>query len=438
MYDMIEDNRGFIWISSDEDIYRFDPQNKTFLIPNQSMKIDMGYSIVGFCKEDGTLFTASASMFYEINTNSFNGNPNIPKIVFSNFKVMERDTVFEKNLNDLSSIKLPHDKNFITVEFAALNFSHSENNQYAYKLDGIDKDWVMNGNKNFASYSNLAPGNYLFHVKASNNTGLWNDAGKTLLIIISPAWWQTWWFKLTLTVIVTAIIILLIRLYIIRKVYKQKAELKRQLDIIAERERITADLHDDVGATLSSIYIYGDLANTVWDEQPGQSKEMVSKMSSQSKELMAKMSDIVWSLKSPEEEKNSFLLKLKNYSQDLLAGKGIAAHFAIDETLDLKMTNPLVRKNLLLIAKEAINNIAKYSGATEAFITLSQQEGEAELTIRDNGKGFDKTLLVHGNGLGNIEQRCRQLNGTCMIESGPGNGVTITCRFPIAIISHRT
>jgi signal transduction histidine kinase len=159
-------------------------------------------------------------------------------------------------------------------------------------------------------------------------------------------------------------------------------------------------------------------------------------MSSQSKELMSKMSDIVWSLRSPEEEKNSFLLKLKNYSQELLAGKGISANFAIDKALDIKMTNPLARKNLLLIAREAINNIAKYSGATDTFISFDQQWEEARLTIRDNGKGFDKTIVTQGNGLGNIEQRCRQLNGTCMIGSAPGKGVHITCSFPIAIISH--
>jgi signal transduction histidine kinase len=217
---------------------------------------------------------------------------------------------------------------------------------------------------------------------------------------------------------------------------RQKEKAEKQLAVQTERERIIADLHDDVGATLSSINIYGELANTVWDEQPEQSKEMVSKISGQSKELMTKMSDIVWSLKSPLEEKNSFLLKMKNYCQDLLAGKGIAAGFDIDEKLDIAMTNPLARKNLLLIAKEAINNIAKYSGATEAFITLNQQESNAQLIIRDNGKGFDKTLIVPGNGLGNIEQRCRQLNGTCIIESAPGKGVIIICCFPIAIISH--
>ncbi|MBK9570935.1 MAG: hypothetical protein IPO53_14190 [Chitinophagaceae bacterium] len=202
------------------------------------------------------------------------------------------------------------------------------------------------------------------------------------------------------------------------------------------KERITADLHDDVGATLSSMHIYGDLAGSVWDTQPQQSREMVNKISDQSKELMTTMSDIVWSLKSPADEKNGFALRLKNYSQDLLSGKGIITSFEIDNAIAEQMTNPVARKNLLLIAKEAINNIAKYSAATQVIIKLYRKDKELFLTLNDNGKGFDKDQILFGNGLNNIESRCRQLNGTCAIETGPQAGVFIACRFPIAIISH--
>ncbi|MBK8141132.1 MAG: hypothetical protein IPK57_08970 [Chitinophagaceae bacterium] len=89
-----------------------------------------------------------------------------------------------------------------------------------------------------------------------------------------------------------------------------------------------------------------------------------------------------------------------------------------------------------MIAKEAINNIAKYSDATAAAISLQQQEEEMLLIVSDNGKGFDKAKAGNGNGLGNIEQRCRQLDGNCSIDTMAGQGVKIHCRFPLAIISH--
>ncbi len=219
-----------------------------------------------------------------------------------------------------------------------------------------------------------------------------------------------------------------------RQKNKLAAELKQARDM--ERERIIADLHDDVGATLSSMHIYGDLANTVWDTQPQQSKEMVGKISSQSKELMARMSDIVWSLKPAGEEKNTLIVRLKNYTQDLLAGKGITASFNIDEAIATAIVNPLARKNILLIAKEAINNIAKYSQARQAVFNLKKENENIQFIISDDGKGYDKANVKSGNGIGNIEQRCTQLNGSCDITTAPAKGVTITCTFPLTIISH--
>ncbi len=212
--------------------------------------------------------------------------------------------------------------------------------------------------------------------------------------------------------------------------------LRKELDIKNWQNEVSRDLHDDIGATLSSMHIFGDLAQNIWDTQPHKSKEMIGKISKQSKELIQRMGDVVWSLKPAEEEKNSVGLRLRNYSQELLSAKNISTHFEIDEALVQKIISPLVRKNLLLIAKEAMNNIAKYSGATEAFIIFNQQADKVQLTIRDNGKGFDKTSTVYGNGLGNMEQRCKQLNGTFSVQSKSGQGVCIECIFQIAIISH--
>ena len=212
--------------------------------------------------------------------------------------------------------------------------------------------------------------------------------------------------------------------------------LRKELDIKNWQNEVSRDLHDDIGATLSSMHIYGDLAQNIWDAQPGKSREMVGKISEQSKELIQRMGDVVWSLKSPEEEKNSLGLRLRNYSQELLSGKSITTHFEIDEVLAQKIISPLVRKDILLIAKEGMNNIAKYSRAAEAFIKFNQNGDCVQLTIRDNGKGFDKLLVGYGNGLGNIEQRCKQLKGTFSVQSKPGQGVSIICSFPIAIISH--
>jgi signal transduction histidine kinase len=224
-----------------------------------------------------------------------------------------------------------------------------------------------------------------------------------------------------------------------RKFRKQniaKMEIERRQARETERERITADLHDDIGATLSSMKIYGELADQVWQNKPELSKEMVRKISSSSKDLLDRMSDIVWSLKTADDEKNTIEARLKNYCNELLLPKNILCEFTIDEKLAVSVNNPEVRKNILLIAKEALNNIAKYSGATKAVISFIAPNEKAILTIMDNGKGIDIEKVKFGNGLQNIKKRCEFLGGVFYINTPENGGTCINCDFPIAIISH--
>lgn len=211
---------------------------------------------------------------------------------------------------------------------------------------------------------------------------------------------------------------------------------KRQLREIELRQKISRDLHDDIGATLSSIQIYGELAHQSLEKKPEQSKDMLDHITAQTRELMSRMGDVIWSMKPGADDKHSLVSRLRNYGNELLAPKEIRCSFDIDEDLAKKITDPLVRKNLLLIIKEAMNNMAKYSGATEASVILKQEAGTLMLLISDNGSGFPADASKAGNGLENMCLRSRQLGGECTIHSFPGKGVQIECRFPVAIISH--
>lgn len=232
---------------------------------------------------------------------------------------------------------------------------------------------------------------------------------------------------------------LVILLLLLSVIFFNRLKLKKQLEqhkaVTNERQRIITDLHDDVGATLSSMHIYGGLAENVWHTQPVASKEMVAKITQQSRDLMTRMGDIIWSMKPADEEKYTLEARLKNYCNELLSPKNISCYFSIDEKLAASITHPEARKNILLIAKEAINNVSKYSAARRVYISLLSKENNIILSVTDDGKGFDTAITTLGNGLHNIQQRCKQLNGLYNITSG-AEGTSITCTFPIAIISH--
>ncbi|MFN8249895.1 MAG: sensor histidine kinase [Ferruginibacter sp.] len=236
--------------------------------------------------------------------------------------------------------------------------------------------------------------------------------------------------RLILALVALASMIILFFLY---RRYQRKQ--LREMEI---RNRISRDLHDDIGATLSSIKIYGELADSTLEKDTMQSKKMIGEITGQAKELMSRMGDVIWSMKPVDEEKNTFSNRLKNFSNELLTPKGIECEFDIDEKLSQQVTDPVARKNILLIIKEAMNNIAKYSGAKHCKISLRESGSAAILLITDDGRGIDMENTTRGNGLDNMKERAESLGGKFEVKSSPGTGVAIQCKFPIAIFSHST
>lgn len=150
---------------------------------------------------------------------------------------------------------------------------------------------------------------------------------------------------------------------------------------------------------------------------------------------MENMSDIVWAINTGNHSQMSLEDKLKNYGYELLTPLGIQCLYHIDKEAEKKLMNIEVRKNVLLIAKEAMNNIAKYSNATEAHFHLTMENGYLKLYMSDNGRGFTPDVKGKGNGLLNMQHRAESLAGEFKLESIPGHGTTIRCRFPVHAIS---
>jgi signal transduction histidine kinase len=210
----------------------------------------------------------------------------------------------------------------------------------------------------------------------------------------------------------------------------------QKISLFKTRQKISQDLHDDIGSSLSSIQIFSELAHTHWHTKPVETKSSVSKIASISKDLMQQMSDIVWSMKPTNEEKNFFTGRVKNFVADFLAPMQILSTIEIDELLTQKIINPHTRRSILLIIKEALNNIAKYSKAKNCSITFIKVKNIIQLIIKDDGVGFELWKYHKGNGLLNIENRCKELGGNCVIETSPANGVTIICNLPMTIFSY--
>ena len=190
---IMEDEAGNLWISSSKGISKFNPNTLEIRNYNKSDGLlNDDFDKVSFCDcRSGEMVFGGKSGFTIFHPDSLHDNPYIPPVYVTDFKILNKPVQLDTTISEKKHITLSHHQNVFSFEFAALNYIHPEKNQYHYKMEGFDADWIGAGKRNYASYSNLSPGDYVFHVKASNNDGVWNNEGAAIRITITPPWWRT-------------------------------------------------------------------------------------------------------------------------------------------------------------------------------------------------------------------------------------------------------
>jgi signal transduction histidine kinase len=216
--------------------------------------------------------------------------------------------------------------------------------------------------------------------------------------------------------------------------YRYKA--RQKLQIVQLQNKISQDLHDDVGSSLSSLQVYSTVAVQLMESQPAKAKEMLEKIAVQSKILMENIGDIVWSMKPGNEQQIQLNAKIKNFVSDVLSAANINYAINIDDGAEALIKNITAKKNILLIIKEAVNNTVKYSNASDVAVSIKKIEEHICVQVADNGKGFDAAAeKIKGDGLSNMQKRTEELQGIFEITSSPGKGTTVSALLPIPIIS---
>jgi signal transduction histidine kinase len=220
----------------------------------------------------------------------------------------------------------------------------------------------------------------------------------------------------------TALIIIVVAAY-----NHRITQLKKMTEV---RLRISRDLHDDIGSTLSSISLMSKMAsgNGSAKAKPDEVFATIGTASSQAMDLM---SDIVWSVNPENDKMTNVISRIREYGSSMLEAADIS--FRIEAGADLERMNlPMEkRKDVYLIYKEAVNNLAKYSQATEALVKLSCEKELLTLQVKDNGRGFDMRSVHSGNGLKNMEARAARLKAAFKITSAQGNGTSMTLTLPL-------
>ncbi len=234
---IIEDNQHNLWLSTNNGLCKFNPKKNTFRnydISDGLQSNEFNYS--AFLKSSkGELYFGGLNGFNIFNPSEIADNAHIPPVYITDFLIFNKPqnllckgSPLQKDISETCQITLSYKQSVFSFEFAALNFTSANKNQYAYKLEGFEDNWNYIGNRRIATYTNINPGEYVFRVKASNNDRIWNEAGDYISIKITPPFWQTWWFKMLSVIAVLAIVYSIYRIRV-RSIKKQKENLEQQV-----------------------------------------------------------------------------------------------------------------------------------------------------------------------------------------------------------------
>ncbi|MES1215322.1 MAG: two-component regulator propeller domain-containing protein, partial [Bacteroidota bacterium] len=287
--------------------------------------------------------------------------------------------------NSPDKLSLSYDLNHLTFHFSAIDWSAPDKIKYSYRMVGLDEKWSKPSEETIADYRNLSYDKYQFQVKAIGQSQVWT-APFTYQFTILPAWWQTWWFRTLIIMSALVLVFFLGRFIYYYQLRKEKIALEKQLAVQYERQRISTEMHDDIGAGLSGVRLLTEMTKSKLKDTEATSE--MDKIYQSVGDISSKMKEVIWSLNAENDDMASLISFIQKQARDLLQ------NYPGDFTMEIPEKIPEIdisgeaRRNIYLAVKEALHNIIKHSGAGKIDLTISCNEKMIIITVSDNGKGF--------------------------------------------------
>jgi two-component sensor histidine kinase len=311
----------------------------------------------------------------------------------------------------------------VEITFTTPQLSSPENVRFRYRLSGLDEEWHDAGRQRTAVFPGLPAGHYRFEAMATEADGSWT-APVALALVLHPHFWETGWFYGGCVLAAC-----LGGGAVVGAVFKARMERQRAVD--AERERIAKDLHDDLGASLTQIAIFSELAQADL-AQPEQAAVHMERVFQTARSSARALDEIVWASNPAHDSLESFVAYVSKVAQDFVAAAGLKFRMEAPKPLPSAVLPAVTRHHLLLVTKEALHNVAKHARASKVRLRIAVDAGIFGLSIEDDGCGFSgPSSDVGADGLRNMERRVKHLGGVFECKSAPGEGTTITMRVPI-------
>jgi len=453
VFAILEDNKGNFWMSCNRGIYRVSRQELNDFAEGKirsitsvvygtkdglgTLECNGGRQPSSLKTRDNKLWFPTMAGVAVINPSALQINLQPPPVIIEKFRSGNETIDFP------SSVEIAPNQDHFEIRYTAPSFVKPEYVKFRYKLEGLDTEWVEAGPRRVVNYSYVPPGEYTFTVLAANSDGVWNQLGERIRIKVIPHWWEIWWVQalvvtsLMVGVVVAGIVIHKRRTAQLKKAKAMQEDFSRQLieSQESERKRIASELHDGLGQDLLVVKnsaLFGlNMATDI-----SVAKKHLDEISTMISEALEDVREITQDLRPYHLDRLGLKAALEFMIEKISSSSEIRFSSEID-TVDGLM--PIeAEMHLYRIVQEGVNNIVKHSGAIEAKVKLKRDGCSLQLSIEDNGKGFNSSLngatgpLTRGFGLNSISERVRILGGQELIHSTRGRGtmITVTIMLP--------
>jgi ligand-binding sensor domain-containing protein/two-component sensor histidine kinase len=410
------DSSGNIWLATRQGllVYRKNFKNpEHFTVADGLIKNDMDGHLI--CLANDKIVFGSPDYLTVFDAKQLLAKPGkVPNLVLTEALANGKNIVTDAG----TKMAFNHSVNNFIFKWAVTDYNNPLKNNYYYELKGIDTGWRYAGNRGSVEFANLSPGNYILLLKGVNSNGINSNKIITIQFEIKRPFWKSAWFLFLCVLMIASVFYFLYR-------YRLSQVLKLQ----TLRNKISLDLHDDIGSTLSSISIMSETAIRQNRENPA--KELLEEIKENSILLMERMDDIVWSINTKNDSLETLLIRIKDFATKLFEAREINYQINMAENMKEVKVSMEFRQHIYLILKEAINNLVKYAQCSKAEISADYHQSLLNILIKDNGIGFDTESEPAGNGLLNIKKRAQAIKARLEIFSEPNVGTRISLMVKI-------
>ncbi|HVF15335.1 MAG TPA: triple tyrosine motif-containing protein, partial [Steroidobacteraceae bacterium] len=371
---------------------------------------------------DGRVWFANASVVQMIDPKQLGSNA-LPAPVQIERLVADRES-FPLG----GDARLPPNPRDLQIDYTGLSFVVPQKTRFRYRLIGHDVDWQEVGTRRQAFYTDLQPGNYVFEVTASNNDGVWNTNVASAAFSITPTLYQTRTFAALCVLSAAALVWLLIRMRVKQLEMRMRVRLEER---IVERERIARELHDTLLQGLLSACLQLSVANSQLP-QDAPAKSLFEKILRLLRQLSEDGRNAVTDLRGREPERDGLERALAQIPNDLGADDSVQFRLLVEGAA--RALRPAIRDEIYRIAREALANAFRHSGASIVETVLEYTPNAFRLVVRDDGRGMDADVLHSGRaghwGLPGMRERSIAIGAQLKVLSAPGAGTEIKLSLP--------